>query len=113
MDKDILFPGNKVYSPETCVFVTQEVNKFLTDSGATRGQWPVGVTYHRRDKIFEAKCQSGVEGLRTYLGRFSTPEEAHEAWRKEKLRLARILASEQTDERVAKALIERYENFRG
>ena len=42
LDKDILFQGNKVYSPDTCVFVDKAVNLFLTDCAASRGEWPLG-----------------------------------------------------------------------
>ena len=44
------------------------------------------------------------------LGYFTCELEAHQAWLKRKLELA-ALAAEQTDERVAKALIERYTNY--
>ena len=44
LDKDILFEGNKVYSAETCVFVTSVVNSFTSDSGAKRGEWLIGVS---------------------------------------------------------------------
>ena len=43
LDKDILFPGNKIYSPDTCIFVDQGVNKFLIESNAARGKYMVGV----------------------------------------------------------------------
>lgn len=32
LDKDLLVQGNKVYGPETCVFVSGLVNKFITTS---------------------------------------------------------------------------------
>lgn len=37
LDKDLLFKGNKVYSPDTCVFIPQELNKILGNTGAGRG----------------------------------------------------------------------------
>lgn len=36
LDKDILIPGNKVYGPEFCVFVTRRTNALLPDSTAYR-----------------------------------------------------------------------------
>ena len=42
---------------------------------------------------------------------FRSQIEAHQAWLKRKLELATLLAAEQTDERVAKALIARYTNY--
>lgn len=47
LDKDLLFEGNKVYSAETCVFVTKEVNMFTTERCAARGEWPIGVNWHK------------------------------------------------------------------
>lgn len=112
LDKDILSPGNKIYSSETCIFVSVKVNSFITERQNDRGEYPIGVNWHKASQKFISKC-SQLNGERKYLGLFITPEEAHQAWLKEKLRLAKILASEQKDERVAKALIDRYENYKG
>lgn len=109
LDKDILFPNNKVYSPETCVFVSQEVNKFLTDRRLHRGDLPIGVYWCK--KSLKYKVQISFKGRRVHLGMFSNLTLAEECWRKEKLRLAHILAEEQDDIRVARALISRYENY--
>ena len=40
LDKDLLVCNNKVYSPETCVFVPREINQFLTKSNNSRGKYP-------------------------------------------------------------------------
>lgn len=37
LDKDLLVKGNKVYSPENCVLVPQELNKILGNTAADRG----------------------------------------------------------------------------
>ena len=58
-----------------------------------------------------AQGTSLLSGKRESLGLFSTAEDAHKAWLAHKLEKAYILAAEQLDERVAKALIDRYENY--
>lgn len=107
LDKDILFPGNKIYSPETCVFIDAKVNTFLIESDASRGQYMVGVCWHKRCKKFRARCNDG-EGKLKHIGLFDTELEAHQAWLAFKLKVAKELAAEQSDPRIAKALIERY-----
>lgn len=66
LDKDILFPGNKVYSPETCRFVPQYLNSLLTDRGAARGEYPLGVMALKPGSIqglintsYQAQCNNG------------------------------------------------------
>ena len=111
LDKDLLFSGNKVYSKETCVFVTRCVNMFTTDRGASRGEWMIGVSWNKEKIKFQSQCRNPFTKKGEHLGYFTCELEAHQAWLKRKLELANLLASEQTDERVAKALIERYTNY--
>lgn len=108
LDKDLLFEGNKIYSVETCVFVTQMVNLFTIDSGAARGEWLIGVSWNKEKEKFQASCRNPFTKKTEFLGLFTTEQEAHNAWAKRKLELAHGLASIQTDPRVAKALIDRY-----
>ena len=111
LDKDILFKGNKEYSADTCVFVTNMVNTFTLDCGASRGEYLIGVCWDKRDCKFQSRCRHPFTKRSEHLGYFNCPQEAHKAWLKRKLELAHLLAEEQTDERVAKALIERYTNY--
>ena len=111
LDKDILFSGNKVYSEETCVFVPKVVNMFTTDSGASRGELLIGVCWHKGVGKYQSRCCNPFTKKQEHLGLFVNELEAHQAWLKRKLELAHLLAAEQTDERVAKALIARYTNY--
>lgn len=103
LDKDILVPGNKVYSPKTCAFVTREVNNLLTDHAASRGDWPIGVSWHRQRNKFQSRINENKK--RRSLGLFHSPHEAHLAWREEKVRLVRKAAEECDDPRVAAGLL--------
>lgn len=111
LDKDLLLPGNKVYSPETCVFVSRQVNSFVIEVKSSRGAWPIGVSWYTVGEKFRAQCSNPFVNKNEHLGYFTTPEEAHQAWLTRKLELAKMLAAEQSDPRVAEALIKRYENY--
>lgn len=52
LDKDILFKGNKVYSPETCVFVPKAINMLFVKSDLKRGGLPIGVCFDKRRKKY-------------------------------------------------------------
>ena len=112
LDKDLLIEGNKVYSPETCVFVDPIVNSFTIDSGASRGEWLIGVYWHKGANKFKSNCSNPFTKKREFLGYFDCEQEAHEAWLKRKLELAHELAAIQTDSRVAEALINRYSSYK-
>lgn len=108
LDKDILIPGNKIYSPETCVFIEKQVNLFVVDSLATRGVWPIGVCWAKREGKFQANIRNPFTLSQEGLGYYDNPEDAHMAWKKRKHELACIYADMQPDPRVAEALRTRY-----
>lgn len=79
LDKDILVKGNKVYGPDTCVFVPQSINSLFTKSDAKRGELPIGVYYNNQKKKYRACCS--VNGKSKHLGYYDTPEEAFQAYK--------------------------------
>lgn len=111
LDKDILQPGNKIYSADSCVLVSKDLNTFFTDAGAARGEWPIGVSWHKRIGKFQAKGRNPFAGKEDNLGYFAEPGEAHEAWRAKKHEYACRYADIQTDPRIAQALRTRYANL--
>ncbi|EJB2979379.1 hypothetical protein ABXH80_004104 [Salmonella enterica] len=86
IDKDLLTTGNKIYSPDRCVFVPKSLNTFLTAHGAHRGAYPIGAHYHKDKRKFMA--QISVDGVREQIGAYDSPREAHLAWFNRKIELA-------------------------
>ena len=108
LDKDLLLKGNKVYSPSTCVFVDNMTNTFTNDQVRSRGDYPLGVSFHKSLGKFAAMCRNPFTKKREHLGVFHCPNQAHLAWKARKHELACQLANLQTDPRVAEALRTRY-----
>lgn len=81
LDKDILVKGNKVYSPQTCCFVPNEINVLLCKSDAKRGLFPLGVSYTKRTNGVKYIAYLNRYGKREHLGTFCTPEEAFTAYK--------------------------------
>lgn len=78
LDKDILIPGNKIYGPNTCIFVSSQINTLLNDNSSIRGKYPQGVCWHKRDQQYNARCK--VNGKKKWIGYFATITEAECAY---------------------------------
>jgi len=88
LDKDLLFKGNKVYSPKTCIFVPPKFNSFMLGHGAKRGKHKVGVyLYSEGTSPYRASISNNT-GKIIHLGHFTTEEEAYQAWLSNKLQQA-------------------------
>lgn len=75
LDKDILTKGNKVYSPESCVFVPKSINSLFVKCDSTRGDLPIGVSYNKQRKKYIARCNIRTGKIK-HLGCYDMPEEA-------------------------------------
>lgn len=81
LDKDILFKGNKIYSPETCCFVPHKINTLFEKSNHSRGEYPIGVCFDKNINKF--KSQVSINGYRK-SGYYDTLNEAFESYKKSK-----------------------------
>ncbi|MCK5127637.1 MAG: hypothetical protein KAR42_15375 [candidate division Zixibacteria bacterium] len=93
LDKDILIPGNKIYSPDACAFVNRHVNALLNDHSSARGKYPTGVHLEKARGKFRAKCS--VEGRQVHIGYFDSPKIASGAYSKFKAKEVRRVAKSQ------------------
>ena len=83
LDKDILIKHNKIYSPETCIFVPQTINILFTKNNSKRGESVIGTTLHQGK--YETRCslinpETG-ESKQEYLGLYETQEEAFKVYK--------------------------------
>jgi hypothetical protein len=92
LDKDILFKNNTIYSPETCVFVPQRINCLFTKRQNDRGNYYIGVSYHKKIGKFNAKCSTLNE--RKHIGYYNTELEAFFAYKKFKESYIKDVAEE-------------------
>lgn len=77
LDKDIRVPGNKIYGPDTCLFVSHHINGLLCTQPNSRGDLPIGVVRHG------LKFKAGLKKNRktTHIGVYASQEAAAHAYR--------------------------------
>lgn len=109
LDKDMVCKGNRVYCPEYCVFIPNEVNAFYTKKDVGNTGFP-GVNYIKPATSgakdgYIARCTIGKE--REYLGYYNSPETAFYHYKEAKEKAAKHLASlweNKIDDRVIEYL---------
>jgi len=92
LDRNILYPGNKLYAPHTCEFTPTYIHTLLAncDKACTiraNNDLPLGVRLARFDRwklpVYVSQCRT--LGKQTTLGSFDDPTEAHVAWQHAKI----------------------------
>ena len=82
LNKDILHKGNNIYSLENCVLVPNWINMLFVKCDTKRGVYPIGVTYNKQRKKYQAQCN--INGKQIGLGYYNTIEEAFNAYKQAK-----------------------------
>jgi hypothetical protein len=99
LDKDILIKNNKIYSPETCIFVPKFINILFVKGNKTRGQLPIGTSYGYKNNYIIASCGIVENGKRKQknIGDFKNPEEAFKAYKTFKENYIKQIADQYKD----------------
>lgn len=94
LDKDLLFPDKKIYSPETCVFIPSYINTMFLENGATRGSFPIGVSLYKRNKKnpYQSRIRNET-GKQIHIGFYDSAYRAHRAWQIKKVEYCNLLLS--------------------
>jgi len=103
LDKDILVIKNKLYSADTCLFVTRKINRLLSPFGYTHSKHLQGVTKSKCGKKFVSKIS--INGNRLNLGTYISEEQAHAAYCKSKSKAINDLAIIETNNTLKTALL--------
>ena len=102
LDKDLKIEGNKVYSPNTCMFVSGAINSLLNDNAGKRGIYPQGVTFRSCKGKYRASVTFG--GKPKHLGYYTTIKPAELAYLTAKHEIVLQAAKDETDKEVSAAL---------
>ena len=105
LDKDILVDGNNIYSPETCIFVPQRINKMFETkkSNLPRGVWQnkTKTKYCSTIRVYKNGKSEKVN-----LGTFDTIELAEKTYNNARSIVIRDIAEEYKD-KIPKKLYDR------
>lgn len=95
LDKDILVKRNRIYGPDTCCFVPQEINKCFIKRENSRGELPIGVFFDsERGKFIGVSVKSNCNK------RFDSIEEAFMFYKNEKENYIKFLANKYYEKKL-------------
>jgi hypothetical protein len=98
LDKDILVKGNKIYGPETCCFVPQQINNLFVKPKIEK-ELPVGIVLTKFNK-YQVRIKKF--GKHISLGNFNNLDDAILAYKKGKEKQIKELAEIWKDKLVKK-----------
>lgn len=110
LDKDVIPKSLGVdanYSPDTCIFIPQRINKLLNEQNSSGMSLPLGVRFHNASSSFAATMS--IDGKPVWIGTYDTPEAASEAYSlaksEEIVRVVGLYDTTELSERAKTALI--------
>lgn len=108
LDKDIKVFGNKIYGPETCIFIENNVNTLFNTREGAESDLPVGVSVNKYGK-YETGCSFGSG--RVHIGTYSSVKDASLAYISAKSKYIESVVSEMKDTENKQFVISYAENF--
>ena len=98
IDKDILYPGNNVYGPDTCIIIPDRFNQIFKKElfeTLKNGLKPRSDT---NKEVYRVQYKEKVDGLyEKFSEKFYNHDEAFEFYKEKKLKLIRDLAEDYRD----------------
>ena len=83
LDKDILVKGNKIYSPDTCIFVPNAINMLFVKCNKSRGDNLIGTNLYKGK--YRVQCRvlnpETRKSENKYLGCYATEQKAFEVYK--------------------------------
>jgi len=95
LDKDILVKGNKIYSPNNCIFAPHRINSLFLKKDKKRKNCLLGVSYDVKTNKY--KSQLNHNGKKISLGYFNNKIEAFYAYKNAKENYIKQVADEYKD----------------
>ena len=102
LDKDLLFPGNKVYGPNTCLFLSRNINSLFIFCNGRRGEYPLGIYFDCRDNAFKAKIR--IKTGKNISKNFKNPIEGHFWYLEQKINVINQYLEEDHSEQIKTGL---------
>lgn len=116
IDKDIKYPGNRMYGPDTCIMVSKVINNFFVEPpkrSPETAHLPQGVYYstpcQNQNKNTPYRAFTRLDGRQIWGGRYATVEAAQQSYRKVKFGALEVLIEREQCPKVKKILQEIYE----
>lgn len=102
LDKDILYSKNKLYSPDTCIFINPNLNKLLNKLEGVNKELPIGVSYS--GKKYRVRCCSLENKNSVYIGSFTSIDYAAQVYLDYKARIVQQISNNESNPRIQHAL---------
>lgn len=100
LDKDIIYPGNKIYSPNNCCLIPKSLNNLLVIPTVKERKYPLGVFFNGSNFCTHVSYNGKIK----HIGSFPNALEASKAYIKEKSKIILQVAIEQKDKRISDGL---------
>lgn len=82
LDKDILYQGNKIYGPNTCIFIPHRINTLFTiNRSHHNSELPIGCNIDKEKVNRKYYVKIKADGKNKHVGYFATKDEARLAYK--------------------------------